>query len=85
MEVNGSIRRMMASSGTSGKELSERIGRSPHCISATLCSNSSHKVEILAEIASAMGYQLILEGRNERIPLCDTANASEQDANDRIG
>lgn len=69
MDVNSGIRKMMEASGTSARELSRRIGRSPNYVSTTLCVNGDHKAELLIEMASAMGYKLVLEGPGERIQL----------------
>lgn len=75
MDARKIIESMMAESGTSASALSLAMGRAPGYVSATLCRNSTPKLDTFAEMAEAMGYRLLLEkdGRVLQItPIADT-------------
>lgn len=54
------VRRMQATSGISGLELSRKLGRSPSYVSSTTSRGSDLRCSTLAEIAAALGYRIDL-------------------------
>lgn len=85
MDVNTAIRRMMKTTGMSGRAVSTRIGRYQDYLSSSLYNAKDHKVEVLAEIARAMDYELVLEGHNERIVLGSSGEDHSQTDDGVIG
>ena len=60
MGAGDAIRKMMESSGMTAVDLSRAIGRSDTYVSTTLSKGSSPRVDTLAAMAEARGFDLIL-------------------------
>ena len=76
MKSLDALRRMMEGTGIGKVALSRAMGRTKGYIGSTLYNGGDLKVGTLAEAASAMGYELVLEGHGERISLDGPRSAS---------
>ncbi|MBR3326035.1 MAG: hypothetical protein IKG22_01760 [Atopobiaceae bacterium] len=69
MNVTESIRRMCVQSGRGPVEVSGAIGRSRAFLSSALTRGTMPRVDTLAKVAQACGYQLVLESDTDRIEI----------------
>ena len=71
MDALAAIRAMSEESGVGHVEASERAGRSPFYVSSLLSRGSTPRADVLATLASAYGYRLVLEplGAGEPLPI----------------
>ena len=60
MNTNGAMREIVNRAGISQRAASERMGRSPNWLGATLARQGSSEAVTLASLASACGYALVL-------------------------
>ena len=67
MKTTDAIRRLCESSGMGTIEVSQAMGKSRGYLSATISRGNVPRADTLAQIAQACGYELVLEGRGERI------------------
>ena len=67
VKTTDAIRQMCESSEMGTIEVSEQMGKSRGYLSATLSRGNVPRADTLAQIAQACGYELVLEGRGERI------------------
>lgn len=66
-DFEGLIRHMIDKSGKTGVEVSGDIGRSGNYIWAMLRNGTTPRADLLASIAAACGYELVLSGHGETI------------------
>lgn len=69
MDTTDCIRHIVEQSGKSGIKISNAIGRSDYFISTTVSKGSDVGCSTMAAIADACGYELILKGHGEEIPI----------------
>lgn len=69
MNVLGAIKKMIANSGKSARAVSVEMGKSPNYMGATLAKVSDIGAANVARVAKACGYELILKGHGEEIPI----------------
>ncbi len=67
MGAGDAIRKMMEVSGMTAVDLSRAIGRSDTYVSTTLSKGSVPRVDTLAAMAEAMGFELVLKGGETEI------------------
>lgn len=60
MNTNDAMRTIVSNAGLSMRAASERMGRSPNWLGATLARSGSSEAGTLAELAAACGYALAL-------------------------
>ena len=60
MNTNEAMREIVRQAGISQREASERMGRSPNWLGATLARSGSSEASTIAELAAACGWTLAL-------------------------
>lgn len=60
---------MIKQSGKSARTVSKDIGRSPTFLSASLAQGNGVSVNTLILVANEAGYELVLKGHGEEIPI----------------
>ena len=63
------VRRMVESSGKSAADISREIGRNSRYISVMLYNRTVPNVNLMARVAKACGYRLVIVGHGETIEL----------------
>ncbi len=63
---------MITQCGKSARTVSKDIGRTPTFLSASLAQGNGVSVNTLILVANETGYELVLKGRGEEIPLDPT-------------
>lgn len=61
MDITGCIRRMVASSGKSAREVSRVMGRAPTWIATAISRKTDISASRLASVARACGWRLVLK------------------------
>lgn len=61
------LRAMLKASGTSGRQLSAELGKSPGYVGSLLNQGGDFGTENLARMARAMGYALVLRGDGHEV------------------
>ena len=69
MDTREAIERMCEEAGKSQRAVSAEIGRAPTFLSTTLHKGSGPKVDTMAAIARACGFELVLRGHGVTIEL----------------
>ncbi len=69
MNTLDAITKMLTTSGTSKAALGAALGRSRNSIYNMYQKGTDVKAETLVRMADAMGYELILRGHGEEIPI----------------
>lgn len=67
MNTDKAINTMLDKSGMSRRKVSSAIGRHPNFLTVTLQKESIPRVDTLAALANAMGYELVLRGHGDEI------------------
>ena len=67
MRVDEAIRHMCEATGGGTVTVSKAMGKTRSYLSALLSRGTVPKADTLAQIAQACGYELVLEGHDERI------------------
>ena len=71
MDTCACIRFMMEKAGMSGRQLSAALGKSPTYIGSTLSQGGNVTAENLAKMARIMGFDVVIEGRGERVEVTE--------------
>ena len=79
MTPDEAVRRMVASAGLSGYEVSRRAGRAPAYVSVLLARGVDPSTRVLADLATVCGYKLQLVGHGETIVLDGTGKGGAHD------
>lgn len=66
MDTTDAIKRMMRESGTTATQLSLALGKHRNFVSTTFAKGSTPRADTLANMAGAMGYELVLRRPGER-------------------
>lgn len=66
MNTTNAIKAMMSESGTTATDLSSALGRHRNFVATTLSRGSTPRADTLANMAHAMGYELVLRKAGER-------------------
>lgn len=69
METTDCIKHIIGKSGKSGIKVSQSLGRSDYYISTAISNGRDVGCSTMAAIAEACGYELILKGHGEEIPI----------------
>lgn len=72
MDAKEAIRLIIKTSGKSGRQVAREIGRSESFISSSLAQGVCPRVDTLAHVAHACGYELVLVPRNEADRISNT-------------
>lgn len=67
MRAIEAVDRMLEVSGKTKAEVSREIGKYPSWLSSTIYKKSTPISSTLAGLANVMGYELVLEGHDERL------------------
>lgn len=71
MNVKQAIDKMCEEAGKSQRTVSKEIGRNPSFLSTSMSKGSVPRVDTMAAIARACGFELVLRGHGVEIPLGD--------------
>ena len=75
MDASEAIRMMIKLSGKSGRKVAREIGRSESFVSASLAQGVCPRVDTLARVASACGYELVLVPKRETSRFTDISTS----------
>lgn len=67
MKIYEAIDRMLETSGETKAGVSGALGKHRNYLSSTIYQKAVPKTDTMAEIANAMGYELVLRGHGEEI------------------
>lgn len=59
-------------SGTSRRELSKALGRTPSYLTSSIAQGGVPKLDLFTEVASVAGYRVFVERGEERIEIVET-------------
>ena len=71
MNVKQAIDKMCEEAGKSQRTVSKEIGRNPSFLSTSMSKGSVPRVDTMAAIARACGFELVLRGHGVEIALGD--------------
>lgn len=71
MNVKQAIDKMCEEAGKSQRTVSKEIGRNPSFLSTSMSKGSVPRVDTMAAIARACGFELVLRGHGVEISLGD--------------
>ena len=71
MNTRDAIAKMCEISGKSQRSVSSEIGKAPTFISSTLNKGSVPRIDTMAKIAEACGFELVLRGHGVTMDLGD--------------
>lgn len=69
MKTTACIKTMIERSGMSARKASQALGKSPTYLGTTITNEADVSAGNLAKIADVTGYELVLRGRGEEIPV----------------
>ena len=69
MKTIEAIQQMIDSSGVNASQLSTRMGKHRNFVASTIYNGSTPRTDTLAHMADIMGYELVLRGHGEEIPI----------------
>lgn len=75
MDSNELIKVMIERSGVTKRELSRAMGRSDNYVATSLMKSKSHSLELVCEVADALGYTIEVSGHGSRMAV----NGDESD------
>ncbi|MBR3224385.1 MAG: helix-turn-helix domain-containing protein [Atopobiaceae bacterium] len=71
MNANDAMRAMIEASGKSGRQVAREIGRSESFVSSTLAQGVCPRVDTLARVAEACGYEIVIVPKDVACSLVD--------------
>lgn len=74
MNASDAMRKMIETSGKSGRQVAREIGRSDSFVSSTLAQGVCPRADTLAKVANACGYELVIVPADVASRLTETSN-----------
>jgi IS30 family transposase len=83
MDPTEALKRMVALSGKSNREISRDLGRAESFVSATLARGARPRIDTYARMAEVCGYELVLRSKEDVISLTPQVELEYLPADDR--